>query len=193
MRSVQVDDGGGEACAGFSLIETMISVGLLSMAAVSVVQMFALATHANVNAKAQTSATLIAEQKMEQLRSLTWEFTTGAADPTTSDTTTNLAHDPPGTDGGGLSPSPAGALVTSAAGYHDYVNESGATLGSGGAAPAGAIYIRRWAVTRLPGDPDHTLVLQVGVTPMSREGTRDGVVRLRDEARLVTIKTRQQR
>jgi type II secretory pathway pseudopilin PulG len=179
--------------AGFSLIETLISVGLLATVALSVAQMFVMATQANLNAKGQTSATLLAEQKMEQLRGLTWGFDTEGLGLPETDTTTNLTQDPPTNNGQGLNPSPANSLVTNVAGYHDFVDAYGAGLGSGGAVPAGTAFVRRWAVDPLPTNPNNTLVLQVQVTPISRDTVRNGVPRLRDEVRLVSVKTRKAR
>ena len=182
------DRRGGEA--GFSLIETMISVGLLATVALSVAQMFAVSTQANLNAKAQTSATLLAEQRMEQLRSLTWGFDDSGIGLPESDTTTNLTQDPATSNGNGLNPSPSDTLRSNVTGYHDFLDAYGAWLGSGGAAPAGTAYIRRWSVEPLPTNPNNTLILQVQVTPISRDRTRTNGRRLRDEVRLVSVKTR---
>lgn len=180
--------GGGEA--GFSLIETMISVGLLATVALSVAQLMAVATQANMNAKGQTSATLLAEQKMEQLRSLTWGYDADGMGLPQSDTTTNLSQDPPTSNGPGLNPSPSGALLSNVGMYHDFLDAYGTRLGTGGAAPAGSIYIRRWSVDPLPTNPNNTLVIQVQVTPLVRDANRSGTRRLRDEVRLVGVKTR---
>ena len=187
-RERGADRRGGEA--GFSLIETMISVGLLATVALSVAQMFAVSTQANLNAKAQTSATLLAEQRMEQLRSLTWGFDDSGIGLPESDTTTNLTQDPPTSNGNGLNPSPSDTLRSNVTGYHDFLDTYGAWLGSGGAAPAGTAYIRRWSVEPLPTNPNNTLILQVQVTPISRDRTRTNGRRLRDEVRLVSVKTR---
>ena len=187
-RERGADRRGGEA--GFSLIETMISVGLLATVALSVAQMFAVSTQANLNAKAQTSATLLAEQRMEQLRSLTWGFDDSGVGLPESDTTTNLTQDPPTSNGNGLNPSPSDTLRSNVTGYHDFLDAYGAWLGSGGAAPAGTAYIRRWSVEPLPTNPNNTLILQVQVTPISRDRTRTNGRRLRDEVRLVSVKTR---
>ena len=93
---------------GFSLVETIVSIGLLTTVAIGVAQLFAVSTLANLRSNGATSTALLATQKMEQLRGLTWGF----GDQTTrglpiTDTTTNLATDPPGDNGRGLSASPA--------------------------------------------------------------------------------------
>ena len=58
--------------AGFSLAEVLISMGILTAVSLGVAQLFAVSTRANLVARGQTSTTAMAEQKMEQLRSLTW-------------------------------------------------------------------------------------------------------------------------
>lgn len=100
---------------GFSLVETLVSIGLLTTVAIGVAQLFAVSTSANLRATGATSTALLATQKMEQLRGLTWGFgdATARGLPVT-DTTTNLATDPPANNGRGLSPSPAGSLHQSA-------------------------------------------------------------------------------
>jgi type II secretory pathway pseudopilin PulG len=91
--------------AGFSLIEVIFAIFLLTAVAVGVAQLFAVGTLANFRAKTQTSTTVLASQKMEQLRGLTWAFDTEGLP--VSDVTSRL--DTPTASGGGpgLNPSPA--------------------------------------------------------------------------------------
>ena len=49
---------------GFSLIETLVSMGLLTVVSLSVAQLFALSTQSNRTARGLTSTTAMAEQKM---------------------------------------------------------------------------------------------------------------------------------
>ena len=58
--------------AGFALMEVMIAAGLLIAVAVGVSQVSAAAVRASHAARARTFAAVLAAQKMEQLRSLTW-------------------------------------------------------------------------------------------------------------------------
>lgn len=53
---------------GFSLVEVLVAMGLLVTAVVSLVQLFALATRANAVAGEMTEATVLAAQKIEELR-----------------------------------------------------------------------------------------------------------------------------
>jgi type II secretory pathway pseudopilin PulG len=179
--------------SGFSLIETMVATLLLAVSLTSLAQLFALSTRANFTAKTTTTATVMAQQKMEQLRSLAWTL-----DPVNrlpiSDFETNLATDPPTSGGGkGLSASPANALTDDVAGYVDYLDANGRALGGGGNAPNGTVWIRRWSVEPLPTNTN-TLVLQVFVFKRGGRGedlpAGQPVSRFPEEARLVTVKTR---
>ncbi|HWP99113.1 MAG TPA: hypothetical protein VNK92_01460 [Vicinamibacterales bacterium] len=176
--------------AGFSLTETLVSVGILAAVSLGVAQMFAVATDANRAAQVTTSAATLAAQKMEQLRGLTWGFDSQGLPVT--DTTTNLANEPPTNDGRGLNPSPGGTLDANTPGYVDYLDRSGAWVGTGPTPPPNAIFIRRWSVDPLPTNPNNTLVLQVLVTTVAREAARGSgpKQRLPGDAWIVSVKTR---
>lgn len=180
---------------GFSLIEVLISLGILSVIALGVAQLFAASTKANWVARGQTSSTALAEQKLEQLRSLTWGFDLQGQGLPVSDTTTNLAVTPPTASGGGLNPSPADSLEANRTGYFDYLDANGAWVGTGGAAPPdGAAFLRRWSIQPLPTNPNNTLVLQVLVSPLSNEQSRSVTTgsrrRMPGDALLTSVKTR---
>ena len=53
---------------GFTLIETIISIGLLTGALVVLAHLAAISVEANATARHRTLATLLAEQKLEQMR-----------------------------------------------------------------------------------------------------------------------------
>jgi type II secretory pathway pseudopilin PulG len=143
--------------AGFTLVEAVIAVGMLATLAAGVAQVFWFSTRAIHVARVRTFAAVLAAEKMEQLRSLTWAHQPGGA--LLSDTTTNLSADPPSSGGPGLAGSPLGSLDADTAFYVDYASAAGARVG----APGAAAYIRRWSVTPLPSDPDNQLMLQVRV------------------------------
>lgn len=179
---------------GFSLIESVVSIGILTAVTVSVAQLFAVATAANLSAKGGTSTAILATQKMEQLRGLTWGFgdQNNLGLPVT-DTTTDLATDPPTNSGGGLSPSPSASLQQSVPGYVDYLDAEGKWVGTGASPATGTSYVRRWSIQPLPSNPNNTLVLQVRVVPLSREASQGPSAqntRIRDETWLVSVKTR---
>ena len=177
---------------GFSLLEVMFATSILTVAVVALAQLFAISTRANGSAKTTTFASLLAQQKMEQLRGLTWGFDSLGLPLT--DTTTNITVVPEGLTGGvGLSSSPAGSLGANKEGFCDYLDENGKSLGGGTTPPGGTRFIRRWSVEPLPTNPNNTLVLQVLVTRSRDRGTADtatGTTRLPDEARIISVKTR---
>ena len=58
--------------SGFSLIEVLAAMVVLSVSLVSLAQLFALSTRNNFSSRSNTYAALLAQQKMEQLRTLPW-------------------------------------------------------------------------------------------------------------------------
>lgn len=179
---------------GFTLVEVLISLGLLTMVALGVAQLFAVSTKANWVARGQTSSITLAEQKLEQLRSLTWGYDVAGNGLPVSDTTTNLAYVPPTANGGGLNPSPADSLDGNRTGYFDYLDAGGAWLGTGDPRPVTAAFVRRWSIQPLPTNPNNTLVLQVLVSPVSNDQGRTAVAgarrRMPGDALLTSVKTR---
>jgi prepilin-type N-terminal cleavage/methylation domain-containing protein len=179
---------------GFSLLEVLIATTVLTVALAGLAQLFAVAARANSSAKATTYAAILAQQKMEQLRNLTYAFDPLGLPLTDLDTDITVVPELPN-GGTGLQPSPAGALGANTAGYVDYLDANGTSLGGLAAIPPpNAVYIRRWSVEPLPINPNNTIVLQVLVTRARHRGVADSaigvVTRLPDEARIVTVKTR---
>jgi prepilin-type N-terminal cleavage/methylation domain-containing protein len=179
---------------GFSLVEVLISMGLLTAVSLGVAQLFALSTRANVIAKGATSTTAMAQQKVEQLRGLTWGFDLEGLGLPLSDTSTNLAVDPPTHNGSGLNPSPSDSLEQNTAGFVDFLDGGGAWVGTGSTPPATAVYIRRWSIQPLPTNPNNTLVIQVLVTPVTSEAARTASAftrtRMAGDALLITVRAR---
>jgi len=179
---------------GFSLVEVLISMGLLTAVSLGVAQLFALSTRANVIAKGATSTTAMAQQKLEQLRGLTWGFDLEGLGLPLSDTTTNVSVDPPAHNGSGLNPSPIDSLDQNTAGFVDFLDGGGIWVGTGSTPPGTAVYIRRWSIQPLPTNPNNTLVIQVLVTPVTSEAARVQSAftrtRMSGDALLVTVRTR---
>lgn len=184
----------GYGAQGFSLIEVLVSMGLLTAVSLGVAQLFAISGRANLVAKGVTSTTAMAEQKMEQLRSLTWGFATDGTGLPVSDSRTNLSVEPPNASGSGLNPSPSGSLDRNTPGFCDYLDANGVWVGTGSTPPPAAVYVRRWAITPLPTNPNNTLILQVLVTPVVNEAGRGDTAgarrRMPGDAVLVSVKTR---
>jgi prepilin-type N-terminal cleavage/methylation domain-containing protein len=179
---------------GFSLAETMVATAILATVSLGVAQMFILAADQTRGGKIETSAATLAEQKMEQLRSLTWGFDLTGQGLPVSDTTTNLAVDPPDASGNGLNPSPPGTMESNTTGYVDYLDQFGRYLGTGAQVSSNTVYVRRWSIEPLPTNPNNTLVLQVFVTTPARDAQRGASSnkrwKLPGDAWLVTVKTR---
>jgi hypothetical protein len=161
------------ADAGFSLVEVIVAAGMLAALAAGLAQVFAISARANHVARVQTMGAVLAGQKMEQLRSLTWAHAPGG-EPL-SDVSTNLASDPPNASGDGLAAGPPGALDRDVPFHVDYLGAAGRLV----PARDQAEYIRRWSATPLASDPDNLLLLQVRV-----------VTAMGADSRLVTVMMR---
>jgi hypothetical protein len=134
-------------------------------------------------ARRVTTTAVLAQQKIEQLRALTWGYDDFGLP--ISDFTSNIAITPPAPIGGvGLQASTGDTLTTSTQGYVDYLDAYGAWMGNGTTPPTGAIYVRRWSIEPLPTNPNNTLVFQVLVGRISPTGPPS------DLGRQVSLKTR---
>jgi len=175
--------------SGFTLPEALVAVLVLTTGVIALASLFCLSIQANRAARATTVTTILAMQKIEQLRTLQWSFDHLGLPLT--DTSTDVSVVPFGNGGAGLSASPPGSLQRNVSGYVDYLDANGNWVGSG-AAGKGAVWVRRWSIEPLPADPDNTLILQVLVTRAPGSvGTGSGSVpRMPEEARLVSVRTR---
>jgi prepilin-type N-terminal cleavage/methylation domain-containing protein len=161
---------------GFSLLEVLVATTILAVGLAALAHLFAMSTNANKQARATTVATVLAIEKMEQLRGLMWGFDNlgvELADPR-------------------LAVSPSDSLRRNTAGFCDFLDKTGQPLAEGTDPPLSTVYVRRWSIERLPADPDNVLVLQVMVTQRFTHEFDVAVHRRRlpDEARIVSIKTR---
>jgi type II secretory pathway pseudopilin PulG len=173
---------------GFALLEVLITTGIVVAIAAGASQIVAIAIRASHAAHVRTMSTLLAAQKMEQLRSLAWTHITTpspAISISASDVTTDLSSDPATDAGPGLLPSPGGTLQGNVTYYVDYLDGAGRWLGRGMSPPGSTVYVRRWAVQPLASDPENTLVFQVVVTTRPAAGVMSP-----DGARLVSIEAR---
>ncbi|HZM96161.1 MAG TPA: hypothetical protein VFB92_22215 [Vicinamibacterales bacterium] len=189
MRSEKSSRASGEA--GTTLVEVLIATVIMATGILTMSQMFLTSTMTNRGARNDTFATVLAEQKIEQLRALAWGFDVQGLP--VSDFTSDISVEPMTTDGGtGLQPSPASTLQTNTNGYVDHVSATGQIVGNGAVAPGIAAYTRRWSVEPLPTNPNNTLIIQVVVIPnrMQGQGAAATVGRLPGEARMITVKTR---
>ncbi|HSC28029.1 MAG TPA: prepilin-type N-terminal cleavage/methylation domain-containing protein [Vicinamibacterales bacterium] len=154
--------------SGFTLVEVLVAATLLAVLSIGVVGLLGVAGTSGRAAREQTSSTILAAARMEQLRSLAWGYEK-LPPPLVprSDDSTDLSFDPPRAGGPGLSASPPGTLAANQPPYVDYLDFDGRWVGNGSQPPATAAFVRRWAVRPLPADPDRALVLQVLVLPIA--------------------------
>ena len=145
---------------GFSLVEVVVAMAVMSTATMAVAQLAIMSVRMNRIARSTTVATVLAVQKMEQLQAAAWAE---------------------------LAASPSEVLDWNTDGYRDFLDGNGRMLAAGTSPPAGAVFVRRWALDSLSSG--NAFVIQVVVAPIGR--TASGVVgRGPEEARLVSIRTR---
>jgi type II secretory pathway pseudopilin PulG len=181
--------------AGSTLVEVLVATCIMATGILAMAQMFTLSTSSNISARFNTFTTVLAEQKLEQLRSLAWGFDTQGLPVSDFSTDTSVSPETP-TGGRGLQPSPGPTLRDNTPGYVDHLDGNGRIVANSAVAPNNAVYTRRWSIEPLPTNPNNTLILQVLVFPMAaRDEDGTGVVldRRNLEARLVTVKTRKSR
>jgi type II secretory pathway pseudopilin PulG len=175
---------------GFTLLEALIAMTLLMGAVASLAQLSVVATNANRVARESTQATLLASQKLEQLRALHWTVDRDGG-PSSDTVTDTAAIVEPSATGTGLRTSPADSLDRDVTGYVDHLDRFGRALGGAGW-PDGMKFVRRWSIRPLAGHESATLVLQVFVRAIparDRQGS-DPLRRGPDEAWLMSLKTR---
>ena len=160
---------------GFSLVETVVAVSLMAVVLIGIAQLITLAVEHGGSARTQTMALVLAGQKLEQLRALTWILDGSGTPVSDYSTDTTIA---PEAAAGGTGLSPGGALDRDAVGYVDYVDRDGLQIA--GDLSGKTSYVRRWSIGLLAGDPN-TLVIQVIVAPVPSD---------RGRVRLMTAKTR---
>ena len=189
MEKLQRSSLAGET--GSTLIEVLVATLIMVTGMIAMSELFLVSTANNTGSRSDTYSTVLAEQKMEQLRALAYGFDLAGLPVSDIDTDTSVS--PPAANGGtGLQPSPASALQTNTPGFVDHVDGHGAIVGNGVTPPATAVYTRRWSVEPLPTNPNNTIILQVLVTPLRDRGQANAgnVNRLPGEARVMTVKTR---
>jgi hypothetical protein len=160
--------------AGTTLVEVLVALALLVAISIGVAQLFGVAIASGRASFDRTMAVVLAAGKMEELRALEWRYEAGPSSALTArtDLSTDLSVQPSAAGGPGLADSPPGTLDANTPPYVDYLDRHGQWIGTGSAAPFGAVYVRRWAVHPWPADPARLLTLQVLVTTVARERQR---------------------
>jgi hypothetical protein len=178
---------------GSTLVEALVATVVLTTGLLSMAELVRIATATNTVARNGTLAGILAEQKIEQLRALAWEF--DASGVPVSDVSTDTTVQPEAPSGGtGLQSSP-GSLRQNTPGFVDHVDAGGRIVGRGAQPPMSAAYTRRWSIEPMPTSSGPAVLIQVLVTSVRNRGRADqgAVSRLPGEARLVTLKMRKPR
>lgn len=121
--------------AGFTLIESVVAIGILTSVLVGVLGLFAQTVSANASARRAGLALILANTKLEELRL------------------------PPARAVG----SPPGSLWNDSTGFCERIDEAGQSLGDCALSSAGAPFVRRWSVSG-SASPDGSDVVQVAVS-----------------------------
>ncbi|MBS1819208.1 MAG: prepilin-type N-terminal cleavage/methylation domain-containing protein [Acidobacteria bacterium] len=175
---------------GFSLIEVLVSVSLLSVGVAAVAQLASLSARASAAAQQADVTRTAAREKLDQLRALTFGTEDGVLPVT--DVGADLSVTPAVARGGaGLGVSPGEALLSNVEGYCDFLDATGQWMAGGSRPPRGAVWVRRWSIQAMNGLAD-TLLLQVVVVPAQVVGMEatEAAARAANAAWLVDIRTR---
>lgn len=164
-----------KSAAGLSLIEVLIALSLLTMAALVLAAMIVRATRAVIRARREVIETTMAAERLEQLRALTWGWGSASAPAPATDTSTDLSGARPTSGGAGLATSPPDSLRRDLPGYVDFADARGGWVSAGPVPPPSAVFVRRWRISLVPGSSS-ALALQVRVGAV--DGTDDGSVTL---------------
>jgi len=142
MSRASIDD----RRSGFTLLEVMVALALLTGALLAVAQLLVVAARASEFSRTTTVSASLAAQKLEQLRALAW------------------GYDVDGSPIDALGLSPPGSLTGNAIGFVDYLDGAGGWIGSGTSPPPHAMFTRRWSVEADEGAaPAAVVVLRVVV------------------------------
>jgi prepilin-type N-terminal cleavage/methylation domain-containing protein len=158
---------------GFTLVEVLVALAVLAMLAAGMASLLGHAARRVVRARLETTAVLLADARLEQLRSLAWGFGSSYAPVRATDVSTDLTAAEPTTGGSGLTPSPGGVLDTDTTGFVDYLDSHGRWVAGGSGPPPACRFIRRWSVHLAAGSSD-AVVLTVRV--LDRRGEIEDVV-----------------
>ncbi len=156
--------------SGMSLLETMIAVVLLLIVTAGIMSMAMVATSTTENqGHLAARATEYAQDKMEQLISLAYgDGDTLPGTDTTVFPACGPSTTPSCTTGTGLHVGGSSDPNAPAAGYVDYLDQSGNPLAvAGGAAPATWYYIRVWQISTPAGT---TNLKQITIASKVRSG-----------------------
>jgi prepilin-type N-terminal cleavage/methylation domain-containing protein len=130
---------------GFTLVEVVVALAILAGSLFVVAQLMVVASRAAEASRETTTATALAAQKIEQLRTLAWGMAPDGVE--IEDLQSDVASWPARPSAGpGLSLSPPGTLAGNTAGYVDFLDADGRWIGSDESVAGRAVFLRRWSV-----------------------------------------------
>jgi len=161
---------------GFSLLEALIALTVLSVGVGGLAQLSVLAIKASDAARRMSIASVAADQKLETLTALSWgfdEFGIAVQDAA-------------------LALSPADSLARNHDGYFDYLDAAGrVVVDAADETPIDAVaFVRRWSIQPLPDRPLTTIVIQVLVVPGTIGTDPPESLGLRSGARRLAVRVR---
>ncbi len=186
MRIAKTAHSAASTQTGFSLLELLVAVSLLTLTVLSVVQLLVYTARSGAVALRLTMASAGAADKLDQLRTLAWFYGSDGVPVTDLQADLTISPEQPG-GGVGLRPSPPGTLDRNIDGYFDFLDARGRPITAGSSPPDDSLFVRRWAVTPLAASPADGLVIQVRL--LSREASRRGGADV-GEVTLSTIRAR---
>ena len=149
---------------GFSLIEVMVAIVILTVGLLSLAQMMVLATNSNMLSGRMTSSSSLAKEQLERLK----------ATPFYSDVAARTRS---------VALQPGGSLTDSEAGYVQFFDSEGQPVDG----PGDALYEVRWQITDVPtAMPLEMVRIDVRCMPAGGEGSQFAVI---GEARFTTFRT----
>lgn len=149
--------------SGFTLIEVMVAIVILTVGLLSLAQMMVLATNSNTLSGRMTSASALAKEQLERLKAAPFY-----ADPT------SFARNPVLNDGGDID--------STVGGYVQYYDPDGLPTAAGN-----ALYEVRWEIETVPTNLPLQM-LQIRVRCLPAAGMQDQFAVIGD-ARFTTFRT----
>jgi prepilin-type N-terminal cleavage/methylation domain-containing protein len=169
---------------GFTLVEVVVAMALVTVVGLSVATALVASRAIAVHDREQAIGRVAAQARLATLTSFAFDTIVGADGTAVAvtDTTSDVTVEPFGPGGTGLRASPADALWRDCAGYVDYLDVTGRSVGAGAGDRTGAAYVRRWAIGRHGADAGEVALVAVLVAPVS---TAARVAAAGDDARLI--------
>ena len=151
---------------GFTLLETVVATAILLTALAGIAQLFVLGTHLTRQASTSGIAVIAAQDKLEELRGLTFAYDAAGTPVTATE----------------LSPSPSSSLDHDLDATVDWIDTAGQALDRAD----DAALVRRWRISTIGAAPPDAIAIEVCVFKAPA-----GADHRAADACLATVRTRQ--